>query len=169
MSVSSKDVTYSDDDEDDEIELPITSWGSQTPKQNDSKEESTQGQVSDWKSLIDPDAKITSGLGSGNLHRQGRNYKPVDEDYILAQRKKQPLPKKPSKPKAEKKKVRFDTTSSPSTTPKRDAPTRASRKDPTPPPSSIRSPQKSVWGSANLVEEPFWEVACAHILIWSAR
>ncbi|ORZ01615.1 hypothetical protein BCR43DRAFT_512470 [Syncephalastrum racemosum] len=176
MSATSKDATYSDDE--DEIELPMTSWGSQTPNQTQAKEQSTRDQIADWKSLIDPNAKITSGLGSGNLHRQGRNYKPVDEDYILAQRKKQPLPKKTSKPKTEKKKVRFDTNTNSSTTSKWDAPSKFSRakpskKDPTlsaataaaPPapspsparPSTARVPQKSVWATAALVEEPFWE------------
>ncbi|KAI7908118.1 uncharacterized protein BX663DRAFT_493043 [Cokeromyces recurvatus] len=40
-----------------------------------------------WSDLIDPEYKLKSdGIGSGNLHRKGRNYKPVSEDIILNHR-----------------------------------------------------------------------------------
>ncbi|KAI9018560.1 hypothetical protein CLU79DRAFT_720754 [Phycomyces nitens] len=43
--------------------------------------------LADWGALIDPDSTPKSrGIGSGNLHRKGPNFIPVDEKVILNQR-----------------------------------------------------------------------------------
>ncbi|KAI9314041.1 hypothetical protein BX666DRAFT_1969666 [Dichotomocladium elegans] len=49
--------------------------------------------VGAWHTLIDHNFKDRNdGLGSGNLHRAGTNFKPVDEEAILRQRYKLPNP-----------------------------------------------------------------------------
>lgn len=62
-----------------------SSWGSQTKKVEEPG----------WDSLIDKSIKIgPNGLGAGNLHRRGKNFKPIGEDLILAQRLNKPISKK---------------------------------------------------------------------------
>lgn len=74
-----------DDDDDDYTTLSITSWD-----QCSAKPKSTTA-ARGWGDLVDPNFQIkANGLGSGNLHRKGVNYVPVDESYILQQRSKQP-------------------------------------------------------------------------------
>ncbi|KAL0079924.1 hypothetical protein F4703DRAFT_1174332 [Phycomyces blakesleeanus] len=62
-------------------------WGSQ-PKP-----------LADWNALIDPDSVKTSrGIGSGNLHRKGPNFIPVDEQVIISQRLKKGVSTKANPP-----------------------------------------------------------------------
>ncbi|KAI7884905.1 hypothetical protein K492DRAFT_234469 [Lichtheimia hyalospora FSU 10163] len=82
---------YSSDNSDDEYGPIVGAWGDQkgsTDAENDTV-------LSGWHALADPNAKIgPKGLGSGGLHRQGKNYKPIEEEAILLQRKKIQVPGK---------------------------------------------------------------------------
>ncbi|KAK4521514.1 protein transport protein gos1 [Mucor velutinosus] len=75
-------------DSSDEEYGPITaSWGTQVPVEEPAKSEG-------WDSLIDPNVKVgPNDVGSGNLHRRGTNYKPINEEIILARRKNIQVPK----------------------------------------------------------------------------
>ncbi|KAI9498523.1 hypothetical protein BDB00DRAFT_452373 [Zychaea mexicana] len=84
------------DDTSDEEYAPITAsaWGDQsaTASTTPDNDEEASGPAS-WGDLVDPNFKLgANGLGGGNLHRKGKNYKPVDEQYILNQRLKIPNP-----------------------------------------------------------------------------
>ncbi|CAG8589210.1 9394_t:CDS:2 [Ambispora leptoticha] len=46
--------------------------------------------ISAWHTLAIPDAKSKDGLGTGNLHRKGHNYKPVSEEEVLRIQRKGP-------------------------------------------------------------------------------
>ncbi|KAI8984072.1 hypothetical protein BDF20DRAFT_833608 [Mycotypha africana] len=84
-------------DSDEEYGPLPTTWGSQAPT-SPAKESGNDPSPKGWDSLLDPDFNVgPKGLGSGNLHRKGRNFIPVDEDVILAQRLNKPLPKKSKK------------------------------------------------------------------------
>lgn len=62
-----------------------TSWGSQKQAIKEPG----------WDSLVDPNIKAgPNNLGAGNLHRRGKNFKPISEDLILAQRLNKPVGKK---------------------------------------------------------------------------
>ncbi|CAG8669618.1 6539_t:CDS:2, partial [Ambispora gerdemannii] len=50
--------------------------------------------ISAWHTLAAPDAKTKDGLGTGQLHRKGKNYRPVSEAEVLRIQKKGPPPKK---------------------------------------------------------------------------
>ncbi|KAG1467698.1 hypothetical protein G6F56_004262 [Rhizopus delemar] len=53
-----------------------------------------------WHTLTDPDFKLgPNDLGSGQLHRRGKNFIPISEEHVLANRlgSKKKLPKKESK------------------------------------------------------------------------
>ncbi|GAA5800084.1 hypothetical protein HPULCUR_005506 [Helicostylum pulchrum] len=77
-------------DSEDEYGPIDSSWGLQTSNPT------TPNESKGWDSLIDPNIKVgPNGLGAGDLHRKGRNFKPIEEEYILAQRLNKPLPKKP--------------------------------------------------------------------------
>lgn len=154
------------DESGDEYGPVVSSWGDQ-PGAN-------QNTAGGWDSLIDPTFKIqANGIGSGNLHRKGRNFIPVAEEEILRQRNKQPAPKskkdkenkpapkrasrkKPSasKPGASKPPVKHNNPPSPAP-PKKFGPTPST----TPAFSTLRPPPtgNSVWTSGTLVETPFWE------------
>ncbi|KAI9493434.1 hypothetical protein BDB00DRAFT_872323 [Zychaea mexicana] len=75
--------------DDDYAPIVASSWGDQkkpTDNSNDGNN-AKQDKVNDWASLIDPNAKLgNNGVGSGDLHRRGPNYRPVDETLILRQR-----------------------------------------------------------------------------------
>ncbi|ORZ03691.1 hypothetical protein BCR43DRAFT_483796 [Syncephalastrum racemosum] len=80
--------------DDDEYGPVVATWGSQ-PKQQEDNNGVSVAQA--WASLKDPNAKIgPDGIGSGGLHRLGNNYRPIDEEDIVRQRKSkgQPQPKK---------------------------------------------------------------------------
>ncbi|KAL0076749.1 hypothetical protein J3Q64DRAFT_1770551 [Phycomyces blakesleeanus] len=123
--------------------------------------------MGDWNSLMDPNVKIkASGIGSGNLHRKGANFKPVDEQMILNQRlgKGGPMPKSASSRGGKKKRGGFSAGTS------RPTPKPFSSKykpyTPAPPsnvPSTTRRPppgsQNTAWGSGTLADTPFWEKA----------
>ncbi|KAG2224750.1 hypothetical protein INT45_009065 [Circinella minor] len=80
---------YSGSDDDYEP-IAVTSWGDQTKKELEltvTKQKEENDVKNDWNALLDPNAKVSeTGLGSGGLHRQGKNYQPVDETLILQQR-----------------------------------------------------------------------------------
>lgn len=154
---------------------PITaSWGTQSPVE--------PAKPKGWDSLIDPNVKVgPNDVGSGNLHRRGTNYKPINEELILAHRKNIQVPKKKmleairqtemtlglpeSKEKPRKGKPKKKATGKP--TPDKLSHTRSYA--PTtnyvsapPPPSTARPPPPSStngssWSNANLVDTPFWE------------
>ncbi|KAI8890522.1 hypothetical protein K501DRAFT_328494 [Backusella circina FSU 941] len=66
-------------DSEDEYGPIQSTWGSQTP--------AAANEAASWDALRDPNAKLTEkGLGTGQLHRKGRNFKPVDEEIIISQR-----------------------------------------------------------------------------------
>ncbi|KAI8384961.1 uncharacterized protein BYT42DRAFT_281357 [Radiomyces spectabilis] len=90
--------------EEDDYGPVMATWGSQT---TDS--------VTAWKALVDPEVKLgPAGVGSGNLHRRGPNYKPLTEEAILSQRMKQNAPK----PKANNAKKHKDQINPPPKSPK---------------------------------------------------
>lgn len=97
---SSSSSSSSDEEED---YGPIAgAWGDQ---KNDTS-------TADWSSLIDPNAKIgPNGLGTGGLHRKGRNYKPVDEKVILEQRLKSTSIKSAKKKKSHERRKASSSTS----------------------------------------------------------
>ena len=151
------DLSSYEDSEEEEMPLQISSWGTQ--KVNDSGTTEVNLTMEGWKSLIDPNAKIgPNGIGTGNLHRRGANFKPVDEENILNHRlKKGPL--HPKEPGAKKKKKKKAPTPRP-TPPPSSARGRGARV-PRPPPSTTRPPPSGIsgtgWGSGKLAETPFWE------------
>ncbi|RUS12689.1 hypothetical protein BC937DRAFT_87245, partial [Endogone sp. FLAS-F59071] len=84
MASSVPKPTNTDKSIDDEWNQPVVGgWGQ--PK-------ATTDIIAGWHQIADPNAEVrANGVGSGNLHRQGRNYKP-DEIEIL-QRKDKRMPK----------------------------------------------------------------------------
>lgn len=153
------DLSSYDDSEEEDMPLQISSWGTQ--KVNDSGTTEVNLTMEGWKSLIDPNAKIgPNGIGTGNLHRHGANFKPVDEENILNHRlKKGPI--QPKAPGAKKKKKKAPT---PRPTPPPSARGRGGyggRVPRPPPPSTTRPPPSGMsgtgWGSGKLAETPFWE------------
>ncbi|KAG2220863.1 hypothetical protein INT45_010925 [Circinella minor] len=149
----------------DEEYAPIvaTAWGDQagtntttTTAENNENEDNTP---KSWNDLIDPTFKVqANGLGGGNLHRKGRNYKPVDEQVILNQRHRIPNPPKKKKGESRTKRggggpplTKLRSVSSQSRKPERTA---------QPPLSTTRRPPPSgnnAWTSGSLVDVPFWE------------
>ncbi|KAJ8654846.1 hypothetical protein O0I10_009411 [Lichtheimia ornata] len=152
------DLSSYDDSEEEDMPLQISSWGTQ--KVNDSGTTEVNLTMEGWKSLIDPNAKIgPNGIGTGNLHRRGANFKPVDEENILNHRlKKGPI--QPKAPGSKKKKKKAPT---PRPTPPPSARGRGGYggRVPRPPPSTTRPPPSGMsgtgWGSGQLAETPFWE------------
>lgn len=154
------DHEYTDDDDytDDDYEsVEIAAWGD-----NAKKEESLS-----WNNLIDESVKVKAGgIGSGDLHRRGGNFKPLSEATILAQRLSKPIPgkKNPAKPASttvKKKKKKAVKPAPATTTPSKFA---VARKPYIPAP-IYKLPERkpaanappSTWGSTPLVETPFWE------------
>ncbi|CEP17039.1 hypothetical protein [Parasitella parasitica] len=157
-------------DSDEEYGPIAATWGSQVPAKPD--------KPADWHSLVDPDVKIgPNNVGSGNLHRRGTNYKPIDEELILAHRKNIQVSKKTmmeairateltlglpeSKEKPRKGKPKKKTADKfPQPKPQR---LNTSYIPPSPPPSTTRLPPSatngvsSSWLNSNLVDTPFWE------------
>lgn len=85
---------YSDysESEDEYAPLQMSAWGTQKVTEEGKTEVNVS--MDDWASLIDPSVKLKSnGIGTGQLHRQGKNFKPVDEQLILDRRLGKPLPK----------------------------------------------------------------------------
>ncbi|SAM02379.1 hypothetical protein [Absidia glauca] len=163
----SSDEDYYDDDEeetDDEYApVQMGAWGAQPsgadpnsiqmPDWNDRPTDGTPSLTftsADWGKLCDPNVVVKAGIGSGNLHRKGANYRPVDEQMIVNQRLKigPPIPSGKKKKKGSKKK---------GGPPPAFHPSIAHRPKGNPVPSSRRPPiAQSVWGSG-LAETPFWE------------
>ncbi|KAL9552927.1 hypothetical protein MBANPS3_003543 [Mucor bainieri] len=163
------------DSSDDEYGPITASWGTQAPVEEPAKPEG-------WDSLVDPNVKVgPNDVGSGNLHRRGTNYKPIDEELILARRKNIQVPKQKmleairetelslglpeSKEKPRKGKPKKKLTGKPAsdkfsytkpytpTTNYVSAPPPPSTTRPPPPPST----NGSTWANTNLVDTPFWE------------
>lgn len=139
------DDTYQTDSDSEYEDIEIAGWG------DNAKQEVT------WDTLIDPSVKVKAGgIGSGDLHRKGGNFKPLSEAAILAQRLNKGAPsKKSTKPKKPKKKPsavaappKFGKVNRPYVpTVRPSVPTRA----------PIKNPSASTWGSAPLSDTPFWE------------
>lgn len=93
-----EDDGFYTDEEDEEWNAPITvAWGVPSSEQQSelAQENDGSGDVNSWHQIADPNAKLRAdGVGAGNLHRQGKNFKPVDESYIVNQRLGKPIPKK---------------------------------------------------------------------------
>ncbi|CEJ02733.1 hypothetical protein RMCBS344292_16728 [Rhizopus microsporus] len=153
---------YSETESDEECApLQIAGWGTQ--KIN--KEGTTEVSVSmdGWASLIDPTVQIKSnGIGTGQLHRQGRNFKPVDEQLILDQRLGKPLPKGGLNGEKKKKKKKSKSGQLPPPPP---PPPQQQQQSRAPKPLKIApnrgrppiQPGSSAWATDKLVETPFWE------------
>ncbi|KAG2237515.1 hypothetical protein INT48_005551, partial [Thamnidium elegans] len=133
-----------------------TSWGLQTSNPT------TPNESKGWDSLVDPNIKIgPNGLGSGDLHRKGRNFKPIEEEYILAQRLNKPPPKKTLSKTTNKR----DTAGRRDVKHKKKPEGNGSRHiQQSNPLSTIRVPKPtteengaSKWLQSSLVDEPFWE------------
>jgi hypothetical protein len=162
-------------DSEDEYGPLQATWGSQT------------AESAGWDSLKDPNAKPTQkGLGTGQLHRKGRNFKPIDEEVIISQR----LQKNSSKKKgSNSRSFSQDNTSTTSTQnrrktslPSTSSPQKQQRaknkqpsfSTPTSPPTRpssslagrISRPAKSnnAW-SRPLVDTPFWESDVSILLL----
>ncbi|KAI9322298.1 hypothetical protein BX666DRAFT_2022796 [Dichotomocladium elegans] len=165
--------SYEDSEEEDLPPLQISSWGDNSVVARVNEEGTTEVNVSTngWASLIDPNHKIAAnGLGSGNLHRKGGNYKPVDEEYILNHRLKKGggLPKAPGTGKKKKKKAapvssnsyRRDGGGAPGHHRSFAPPPSSTTRRP-PPQSRIVDGSASGWGSQKLADTPFWEQPAA--------
>ncbi|KAI8147576.1 hypothetical protein BJV82DRAFT_596088 [Fennellomyces sp. T-0311] len=71
---------------DDYTPLTMSAWGSQN------QSASEEMPKHNWDSLVDPNFTVKEGgLGSGQLHRSGSNFKPVSETAILNQRLSKPV------------------------------------------------------------------------------
>ncbi|KAI9286543.1 hypothetical protein BC943DRAFT_320914 [Umbelopsis sp. AD052] len=92
------DDDFYTDEEDEEWSAPITAaWGVPSSEQESEpvEQHDGSGDVNGWHQIADPNAKLRAdGVGAGNLHRQGNNFKPVDESYIVNQRLGKAVPKK---------------------------------------------------------------------------
>lgn len=151
---------YSDDDEEYQTEesdseyetINITGWGD-----NAKKEEAS------WNNLIDPSVKVKAGgVGSGDLHRRGGNFKPLSEAAILAQRLSKGVPSKKSasKPKRPKKKKPAAASQPPPAglfAGRKNRPYVSLVRPSVPARAPIKNPSASTWGSVPLSETPFWE------------
>ncbi|CAO3640648.1 unnamed protein product [Mucor hiemalis] len=152
---------YSDNDEytDNDYEsVEMAAWGDSAKKE----------EPATWNSLVDTSIKVKAGgVGSGDLHRRGGNFKPLSEETILAQRLNKPIPgkKNAAKPPGaglkKKKKKGIKPATAPTTASKF-----ASARKPYIPAPIYKLPERkpaanappSTWGSKPLVEIPFWEV-----------
>ncbi|KAG0940734.1 hypothetical protein G6F57_005560 [Rhizopus arrhizus] len=147
---------YSDESDDEYAPIQISGWGTQQ-----TQEGTTEVTVSmeGWSSLVDPTVKMKAGgIGSGQLHRKGKNFKPVDEQLILDRRLGKPLPKGGLNGEAKKKKKKKGKGGAPPQS-KMPPPPKPSK---TMPPTFNRNrppikPGASAWSSNALVETPFWE------------
>ncbi|KAI9346334.1 hypothetical protein BD770DRAFT_446725 [Pilaira anomala] len=157
------------DEDDDEYEpLSITGWGDTAVKEEEEE-------PANWNSLIDSSIKVKAGgIGSGNLHRRGGNFRPLSEEHILAQRLSKPIPGKKSGASksrgGKKKKAGASVASRPparhsTKPPTRPPPPRATAFARKAPPAPYVPPERarpanapvSSWSQAPLVETPFWE------------
>lgn len=149
---------YSDEDEEysDDEYAPIeaSSWGNQTitPEGTTNVEVSLSG----WQSLVDPNIKVKAGgVGSGQLHRRGGNFIPVDEQSIIDRRLGKPVPKAPGSKKKRGGKPKSRGAIRP-------PPTRRPIPSSMVPPSSSHYRGREViatgpWASSELSSQPFWE------------
>ncbi|KAI9251169.1 hypothetical protein EDC94DRAFT_295888 [Helicostylum pulchrum] len=150
---------YSDEEEysDDEYEpVNVASWGNQTV----TDEGTTQIDIG-WGSLVDPNVKVKAGgVGSGQLHRRGGNFKPLDEQFIINQRLGKPIPKALSGGK--KKGGKRPKGPPPARRPPPSSSSSSSSSMRPPSSSMYRSrapvaPGQGPWGSGELASTPFWE------------
>jgi hypothetical protein len=187
------DDDYFTDEEDEEWNAPITAaWGVPSSEQEAEhvEENDGSGDVNGWHQIADPNAKLRAdGVGAGNLHRQGKNFKPLDESYIVNQRLGKAVPKKAqAKPisvhtKATKVSIRPLSSTKPHTISDPGAGKKAAKKARQAslaiaaeraravemaaarkrPPSKVEDVQvQSTWAAgASLVTTPFWEQSSA--------
>ncbi|CAO3626826.1 unnamed protein product [Cunninghamella blakesleeana] len=154
--------SYSDEEDNEYGEVQMSSWGAQQPQTA-----TFDVPINNWHKLMDPTVKVKAGaLGSGGLHCKGKNYKPVDEEEILAQRLKgTPISGGKKKSRGKKKSGSAPVSGRPTPSiPK--GPKKSKRGPPARPPSSssVRSRiplSDSVWGNSELASTPFWERAGA--------
>ncbi|KAJ8662300.1 hypothetical protein O0I10_001993 [Lichtheimia ornata] len=109
--------------------LNVTDW-------RDQHNDTADNPIAAWHSLGDSTAPIKpGGIGLGNLHRKGANYKPITDEAILQQRlrQQQPSTKNGQQPKPKK----VPTTERPEVFANRQA--------------------AGGWGSGKLLSVPFWE------------
>lgn len=145
------------DDDDSYEELDISAWG-------DTKKEEVG-----WNTLVDPSIKIKAGgVGSGDLHRRGGNFKPVSEQFILHQRLKKGVPSPSGTKKKKKKKKRTKSNNGVTTTATsaaKPAVFAGNKNKPYAPlkfttvtqRASIKDPNATAWGKLPLSSTPFWE------------
>ncbi|OBZ90102.1 hypothetical protein A0J61_01871, partial [Choanephora cucurbitarum] len=155
QSEYSDDEYYSDDSEYAPIEA--TAWGSQSIAADGTTNVNLT--VQGWESLIDPNIKVKDGgIGSGQLHRQGRNFQPIDEQMIIDRRLGKPVASTSGKKKRGKKGPR--PMGHPSSAPPggKKKPFAAPLK---PVSSSAYRAREAIttgpWASAELASTPFWE------------
>ncbi|RCH81630.1 hypothetical protein CU098_000383, partial [Rhizopus stolonifer] len=134
---------------------PLAStWGDQA------KESPPKG----WDALLDPNIKIgPNDLGSGNLHRKGKNFKPIDEELILAQRKHIQVPKKKMQEAIRKTEQALGLPESTRSNGTKKKPMNKKSTLPKQTKSAVFStlrappPNPSNWSQSVLVDTPFWE------------
>ncbi|KAI9251210.1 hypothetical protein BY458DRAFT_524117 [Sporodiniella umbellata] len=155
---------YSEESDEEYAELTMSGWGTQT---NSNGTTEVTVSVQGWESLIDPSVQVKgNGVGSGQLHRKGKNFNPVDEQLILDRRLGKPLPKGGLNGATKKKKKGKSNSgyAPPSSNhhPRFTAPAKTTPAKTAPPPSHNRgrppiAPGASPWATSSLVETPFWE------------
>ncbi|KAI7877049.1 hypothetical protein K492DRAFT_239415 [Lichtheimia hyalospora FSU 10163] len=110
--------------------LNITSWGDQHNNTADNNS------IAAWHSIADSNTQVKAGgIGLGNLHRKGSNFKPVAEEAILQQRLKQLTTKDKATKNTQQPKPRNV-------------------------PTTARPPNRQAaggWGAGKLSSVPFWE------------
>ncbi|KAI8365071.1 hypothetical protein BD560DRAFT_425261, partial [Blakeslea trispora] len=153
---------YSDEDDysDDSEYAPIeaTAWGSQSITADGTTNVNLT--VQGWESLIDPNIKVKDGgIGSGQLHRQGRNFQPIDEKYIIDRRLGKAVPSTSGKKKKRGGKRGPGPIGHPSSAPPGG---KKSFTTPLKPVSSSAYRSREAittgpWASAELASTPFWE------------
>ncbi|KAI7900855.1 uncharacterized protein BX663DRAFT_516735 [Cokeromyces recurvatus] len=146
----SDEEEYSDDD--DYAPIEATAWGSQTVGNDGATNVSLT--VSGWEALIDPNIKIKeNGVGSGQLHRKGNNYIPIDEEAIINRRLGKPVPKGGLSSNKKKSRGRKSKPSSGASTPRKSSTL-------VPPSSSAYRSREMIatgpWATSELASTPFW-------------
>ncbi|CEP11482.1 hypothetical protein [Parasitella parasitica] len=150
------DEEYTDDDD-----LPpvAAAWGTQTIEKDGTTNVSLT--VSGWQSLIDPSVKTKAGgIGSGQLHRAGTNFKPIDEQDIIDRRLGKPVKGGLGGGKKKKKLKKKPTANGAVNMPPAQK-TRPLSTSLIPPSSSANRGREAItsgpWGSGSLSSTPFWQ------------
>ncbi|KAI9257356.1 hypothetical protein BDA99DRAFT_573639 [Phascolomyces articulosus] len=149
-SISDNESEYEDDDA--YAPLSMTTWGSQE-QQKQQQQVPTNQQVShDWNSLVDPNYSIKpGGIGSGQLHRQGSNYKPLSETAIVNKRLSKPIPGSGTSS------GRLQSLTSMSMIKKKPKKRKKRERVVSMPVHALPEMTVNGWGSGQLTSTPFWE------------